>query len=217
MADMITVNEFGFDPDVLSGIVKWGTVRCIEAEEKEVGARIGDLYIMTDIYSGDTVGVDLTKICNYIGMIQGSIIPAARYYYYRSKTNAQIIAKENKQKHPIQPLIVDHNNVIRFKANEIVLKLLNDGPFTMNDLYIGFSDEDKMQFAQLIGYSLNGFGTLSYTDNETYETAHDMYAKGMTEQDARNAYHEDILDATREKIKEVVLLLFNVNPNDLTS
>ncbi len=36
---------------------------------------------------------------------------------------------------------------------------------------MGFSDEDREQFAQLIGYSLNGFGELSYVSEETYEAA----------------------------------------------
>jgi len=45
-------------------------------------------------------------------------------------------------KHPIQPLEKDQHD---------------------------FSQEDREQFAQLIGYSLSGFGELSYVSDETCE------------------------------------------------
>jgi hypothetical protein len=42
----------------------------------------------------------------------------------------------------------------------------------MNELAaMEFSQEDKKQFAQLIGYSLHGFGDLSYVSSETYKRA----------------------------------------------
>lgn len=75
-------------------------------------------------------------------------------------------------KHPIQPLIRSTDGVIRFKSNAIVRYLLDAGPFDMNHLAIvNFSDEDREQFAQLIGYSLSGFGELSYVSDETYSEA----------------------------------------------
>jgi len=39
---------------------------------------------------------------------------------------------------------------------------------------IGFPQEDREQFAQLIGYSLSGFGELDYVSDETYEVAERM-------------------------------------------
>jgi hypothetical protein len=78
----------------------------------------------------------------------------------------------SKAKHPIQPLIKDEHGVVRFKKNSIVRTLLDAGPFDMNKLSVmDFSDEDRMQFAQLIGYSLSGFSELSYVDDKTYELA----------------------------------------------
>ncbi len=74
--------------------------------------------------------------------------------------------------HPVQPLIRDKYGVTRFKKNDIVKCLLDCGPFDMNKLaYMNFSAEDREQFAQLIGYSLSGFGELSYVSNRTYSTA----------------------------------------------
>ena len=76
--------------------------------------------------------------------------------------------------HPIQPLYND-NGVTRFKANAIVRYLLDAGPFDMNHLaMLPFSDDDREQFAQLIGYSLSGFSELSYVSDETFNQAEAM-------------------------------------------
>jgi hypothetical protein len=79
--------------------------------------------------------------------------------------------------HPLQPLITDNQGVVRFKENAIVRYLLdyNGNPGTKIDLNtlatLPFTQEDREQFAQLIGYSLNGFSELSYVSRETYEIA----------------------------------------------
>lgn len=65
--------------------------------------------------------------------------------------------------HPMQPVVWDSHGVIRFKANAIVQYLLDAGPFDMNHLAVmPFSDADREQFAQLIGYSVSGIGDLHY-------------------------------------------------------
>lgn len=70
-------------------------------------------------------------------------------------------------KHPMQPIVITEDGVARFKPNAIVCFLLDQGPFDMNDLARRFfSDEDREQFAQLIGYSVSGFGDLSYASRE---------------------------------------------------
>lgn len=75
-------------------------------------------------------------------------------------------------KHPIQPLDLDDHGTLRFKANAIVQHLLNHGGIDLNALaMMNFSKEDREQFAQLIGYSLCGFGELSYVSDETYDAA----------------------------------------------
>lgn len=64
---------------------------------------------------------------------------------------------------PLQPIEIDKGGVIRFRANKIVKFLLDAGPFDMNQLAcMEFSEEDRAQFAQLIGYSVSGYGDLSY-------------------------------------------------------
>jgi len=61
--------------------------------------------------------------------------------------------------HPDQPLILDEYDVIRFKQNDIVNYLLKIAPTDIIDLKLScsFSNEDWIQFYQLIGYSLQLF------------------------------------------------------------
>ena len=75
-------------------------------------------------------------------------------------------------RHPIQPLEKYNLGTLRFKKNKIVDFLLEFGPYDLNKLAtMDFTDEDREQLAQLIGYSLSGFGKLSYVSDETYELA----------------------------------------------
>lgn len=78
----------------------------------------------------------------------------------------------------MQPVVLDDNGVGRFKENKIVRYLLDLCSIKqiadMNTLAIlPFSQEDYEQFAQLIGYSVHGFGDLSYASDETYAKAVD--------------------------------------------
>ena len=67
---------------------------------------------------------------------------------------------------PMQPIETDEKGVQRFKANKIVSYLIDNGSIDMNALArLDFSDEDRRQFAQLIGYSLSGYSGLSYVDD----------------------------------------------------
>ena len=68
---------------------------------------------------------------------------------------------------PMQPLIDK-----RFKENKIVRHCLDAGGTDLNKIcMIDFSIEDREQFAQLIGYSLGGYGDLSYVTDESYNRA----------------------------------------------
>ena len=70
---------------------------------------------------------------------------------------------------PDQP-IVEVDGVKRFQMNRIVRFLLDAGPFDMNDLALmPFSNDDRAQFAQLIGYSHYGYGELDYVSDEAWE------------------------------------------------
>ncbi len=77
---------------------------------------------------------------------------------------------------PLQPLDLSPFRggiqVPRFRSNAIVDKLLEDGPFDMNAIALwDVPDEDREQFAMLIGYSISGFAELSYVREETVKRA----------------------------------------------
>lgn len=76
---------------------------------------------------------------------------------------------------PMQPLYRDVNGAPRFRENSIVRHLLDKARTHGIDLnYLStqnFPKEDWEQFAQLIGYSLSGWGDLSYVSDEAYEKA----------------------------------------------
>ena len=67
----------------------------------------------------------------------------------------------------LQPIEIDKNGTARFRSNKIVQLLLDDGKYDMGRLaLLPFSDSDRAQFAQLIGYSVCGFGELNYADKD---------------------------------------------------
>lgn len=120
-------------------------------------------------------------------------------------------------KHPIQPLELDDQKTMRFKANKIVLYLLDKGPFDMNDIAEkDFPREDREQFAQLIGYSLGGFADLGYVRDTTYEAAEGV-AEGSSEDQARISTLEAKLAVVRKGMLEIVPELFRIHPDDLKS
>lgn len=85
-------------------------------------------------------------------------------------------------KHPVQPLELDEYGTLRFKENSIVTYLLDNGGISMNDLAKkSFCEEDREQFAQLIGYSFHGFSTLSYASEEVCKSALEEYEKSLGE------------------------------------
>ena len=88
-------------------------------------------------------------------------------------------------KNPIQPLLTDEHGVLRFKSNAIVRHLLDTHQtIGMNQLAtMAFTDDDRQQFAQLIGYSLSGYGDLNYVSGLAYDTARTMADKTILNED----------------------------------
>lgn len=119
------------------------------------------------------------------------------------------------QKQPIQPIYTDDQGAHRFQKNAIVEFLLDNGGYTLNDLAImKFSNEDREQFAQLIGYSLSGFAELSYVSDETFNAATKMM-EGETEDQARIKALEGMLNEVRKGLKKAVPAVFKIHPDDL--
>ena len=77
-------------------------------------------------------------------------------------------------KHPMQPVVRGEDGVIRFKQNNIVRYLLDQGPADLNrlsELHYLFDKADFEQFAQLIGYSVSGAGELMYMSEDLMQDA----------------------------------------------
>lgn len=80
---------------------------------------------------------------------------------------------------PMQPIVMV-NGIARFRENKLVRFLLDNGDIDMNRLaYVKCSREDRAQFAQLIGYSVSGYGGLDYALNvaEADEAVERLLAK----------------------------------------
>ena len=81
----------------------------------------------------------------------------------------------DSHEHPMQPIVWDGDGVIRFKANSIVRYILDNGSIDLNRIAtMNFDREDREQFAQLIGYSVSGFGDLSYVRRTTLAKADEI-------------------------------------------
>lgn len=118
-------------------------------------------------------------------------------------------------KHPIQPLELAEDGVLRFKENKIIRRLIDDGNIDLNKIASWHaSQEDQEQLAQLIGYSLDGYGSLSYVSDESYNIAEKMH-KGLDERDAKIAYLEETLKQVRDSLKVMVPAVFKIHPDDL--
>lgn len=84
--------------------------------------------------------------------------------------------------HPMQPIADDGKGVVRFKANAIVRWMLDMGEearqFDLNSIARNpdFTDEDHRQLAQLLGYSVSGYGDLPYAEGHSSVQAADEAA-----------------------------------------
>ncbi len=125
----------------------------------------------------------------------------------------------SESRHPIQPIVTDAQGVRRFKANAIVQSLLEFSRvfgFDMNTIARrDFATEDRQQFAQLIGYSLSGYGELSYVDDDAYGVAATMLEEEVDARQARILYLEGELLRVRSGLREPIARLFGVHPDDL--
>lgn len=123
--------------------------------------------------------------------------------------------------HPIQPFVTDTKGVLRFKANAIVRDILDRSTahgFSLNEIACrDYSNEDRQQLAQLIGYSLSGYSELrSYVDDAAY-TAAEAKAKGSKKSDVEieRDYYRAELRALKKALQKPMARLFEKHPDDL--
>ena len=115
-------------------------------------------------------------------------------------------------KHPIQ-YIKDN----RFVGNDIVRYLLDNGGIGLNKLAIlPFSNDDREQFAQLIGYSLSGYANLGYVSEATFNAASLMSDGENNELLARIESLEETLKEIRKHLKGAACEAFKIHEDDLS-
>lgn len=120
--------------------------------------------------------------------------------------------------HPLQPLVLSENQELRFKPNAIVRFLLDRGPFTMGDLAAeDFSQEDREQFAQLLGYSHRFASELSYMRSEVLDAAMAEYENPGQSPSSREAVLQGRLNALRSQLRGPIAELFDLHPDTLSS
>lgn len=74
--------------------------------------------------------------------------------------------------HPMQEVIRDQAGIPRFRQNKLVRFLKDASGYDLNTLAtMDFSAEDWMQFSQLLGYSVCGYGELFYATPESVAEA----------------------------------------------
>ena len=103
--------------------------------------------------------------------------------------------------HRMQKLERDPHGVIRFRKNKIVEFLLEEGPFDLNHLaglappamkIPQFPAEDWRQFAQMLGYSADGYCSLSYVSRAEAHRVEDAVEEfTRREEEAAQVKHED--------------------------
>lgn len=126
-------------------------------------------------------------------------------------------------RHPTQPLEKDSKGIMRFKENKIITWMLdntmlrNDSPMSMNFLAAqDFTQNDCEQFAQLVGYSLSGYSVLSYVSNDSYSIASAMIDNNNDPLRAENEALRNELNELRKRVKEMVMISFNIHEDDLS-
>lgn len=123
-------------------------------------------------------------------------------------------------KHPMQKIVKDIYGIPRFVENKIVSKLLDvarEVGVDMNNIASWDVDrEDRQQFAQLIGYSVSGFSSLNYADDDTVDAAYLIVTNGEeeTEENARLKVLEELVSDVRRDLAPAVQALYGFDPLD---
>lgn len=91
------------------------------------------------------------------------------------------------EEEPMQPVGVDPHGVHRFLENRIVRDVLECSRISgygLNEIAVaGYTQTEQRQFAQLIGYSVSGYGDLSYVSEESCSRA-DALSEALLEDDS---------------------------------
>ena len=119
--------------------------------------------------------------------------------------------------HPMQE-IVEVSGVVRFRQNAIINWLFESGRLDLNYIaHMNFTQEDRIQLAQLLGYSVGGFQGLSYVDENSKHLAEIKCENPEADdRDALIKILEERLQNVKDGLRETVAQLYDISPDDLT-
>ena len=119
-------------------------------------------------------------------------------------------------KHQPMQEVESINGVLRFRRNKIIDFLFNSGALDLNKIAVmEFPQEDRIQLAQLLGYSLSGFGELSYVDETSYQLAYAKAERTGDEKDLLIAVLQERLQKAKDGMRSAVAELYEICPDDL--
>lgn len=124
----------------------------------------------------------------------------------------------NETLHPMQPVSLDKDGVMRFKPNQIINHLFDTGKLDLNQLAtMKFSNNDREQIAQLLGYSVSGYGDLSYVSRESLAVADAMCLPenmAKSELQLQNEHLRDELKLFRDTMAQACIETFGTDPRE---
>lgn len=111
------------------------------------------------------VGMGLLKCTCYEVTAKGSALVDA----------AMAAADEPAIELPMQPILVAADGIVRFKENRIVKQLLEAAQwvgYDLNAIALGaFTDDERMQLAQMMGHSVSEYGGLPFVSTASRDRA----------------------------------------------
>ncbi len=162
---------------------------CWEAEVGDMAIRV--YFMRTPERAGwwlecEEIGADYQLDATDAEAAKAEAIAVVRQHLVSSLTALDLATREGVPPHPMQPVVITPSGVARFRPNRLVVWMLEQGAtgraFDMNTMYAAFGGnegphaEELEQFAQLIGYSVSGFGGLSYASKATTAAADEAVA-----------------------------------------
>lgn len=121
-------------------------------------------------------------------------------------------------KFPFQPIIKDNNGVKRFEKNALVRHLLDSGNIKINDLAKKFDftefKEDWKQFAQLLGYSIEGFLSLDYCNDVDEKILQVDLNEINDSRDLQIKMQEFKLEQIKREIRILCIKVFGEDPGN---
>jgi hypothetical protein len=128
-------------------------------------------------------------------------------------------------KNPMQPILKNSDGCIQFKTNEIVhavYEVSKAHAFGLNEIAMNnFTKDDRKQFAQLLGYSVSGYGDLPYVDKVSVECADQQVAlllseaPFISEQEMELQVLRDENRRLKAAIRNAAVEAFSIHPSDL--